>query len=160
MKEKWRNWRRERERECVCVCVTEREKESAMSEITGRLLDVSHVRGAGSGVMLQKYTWRAKTKKPKAYIVAVHGHAVHARFEFLLPSSPGGKHEVYEGSWIASLNDAGYEFVSFDLPSHGESEDVRGTRCYFDKFDDLAMDAIGVVEGVRKTIEEKVRECV
>ena len=37
-------------------------------------------------------------------VLCVHGHAVHARYEFLRAAAPGGPHDCYEGSLVQRLN--------------------------------------------------------
>ena len=119
--------------------------------------------GSGSGKKLATYEWPcsragAKASRHRGCVVSLHGHAVHTRFEFLLPTEDGGIHEQYEGSWIHMLNAAGYSFHGFDLVGHGRSEYIDGMQCYFKRFDDLANDSLDFVRLVKAQQCEKGEE--
>lgn len=92
-----------------------------------------------SGVALRTYHWPAATDTPRGLIIAVHGHGTYTVFEFLRSQGVNKPH-VYSGSWVEQLNQAGFAVAAIDHQSHGASEGIHGLRCYFQRFDDLALD--------------------
>ena len=60
--------------------------------------------------------------QPRAFVLALHGHAVHARYEFIPASKRGGPHDDYSESIIARLNAEGMSVHAYDQQSFGLSE--------------------------------------
>ncbi len=68
-----------------------------------------------------------------------------ARFDFLRATHPGGPHANYKDSVIEVYRRAGLTVLTYDQQSHGDSEGVvPGARCFFERFDDLAVDLLKV----------------
>lgn len=68
-----------------------------------------------------------------------HTPGTYVVFEFLRSQGVHKPH-VYDGSWVEQLNAAGFAVAAIDHQSHGASEGIKGLRCYFQHFDDLALD--------------------
>lgn len=95
------------------------------------------------GVLLR--TFRFDADSPKAAVILVHGIGVGCRHEFLRATHDGGPHSVYKDSLIDVLQRAGISVFTYDQQSLGNSDSVLpDTRCYFHKFDDLAIDLLSV----------------
>ena len=53
-----------------------------------------------------------------------------------------GNPQLYAGSWVERLNDAGVSVAGHDMQGLGFSEGLHGRRGYFDSLDDIIADAI------------------
>jgi acylglycerol lipase len=81
-----------------------------------------------------------KGKKCKGTILAIHGYGAHTHWEFM--SYPYNK---FKNSWVSNFNNNGYNVLSFDLQSHGLSQNlIPGVRCYCDKFSDFVDDSLQI----------------
>ena len=86
----------------------------------------------------------------------MHGHAVHARYEFLRAAAPGGPHDCYEGSLVQRLNALGLAVRAYDQQSFGASEGARqGTRGFVERFDDLVDDFLALAEPLKRWCAER-----
>ena len=89
-------------------------------------------------------------------VLCVHGHAVHARYEFLRAAAPGGPHDCYEGSLVQRLNALGLAVRAYDQQSFGASEGARqGTRGFVERFDDLVDDFLALAEPLKRWCAER-----
>ena len=101
-----------------------------------------------AGLKLRRFTIRAP--KPTGACILLHGYGQSAHFEFLCADQPGGPHSTWNDSILAHLVAAGISVYAIDLQGHGESEGARGLRGFFEKFDDLAGDALLLHEEVQR----------
>jgi Serine aminopeptidase, S33 len=53
-----------------------------------------------------------------------------------------GNPQLYAGSWVEALNDAGISVAGHDMQGLGFSEGLHGRRGYFDSLDDVIADSI------------------
>jgi alpha-beta hydrolase superfamily lysophospholipase len=67
-------------------------------------------------------------------------------FEYLLPATPGSKHDRFQGSVIQGLVQAGYAVRTMDHTGHGQSDSINGVRCFFNSFDDIVAEAQSYVQ--------------
>jgi len=92
-------------------------------------------------------TFRFDAKSPKAAVILVHGVGTGCRYEFLRATHKGGPHTQYKDSLLDVLQRAGITCLTYDQQSHGNSDClIPDTRCYFDRFDDLAHDLLKIHE--------------
>ncbi|KXZ54377.1 hypothetical protein GPECTOR_5g456 [Gonium pectorale] len=78
-----------------------------------------------SGDDLCAYFWPADENVPLKGIVQLsHGSAAYTCFDFLKFQAPG-QPNVYEGSWVASLNRAGFAVCGLDAAGYGRSKGPR-----------------------------------
>uniref|UniRef100_A0A6U4EIK4 Serine aminopeptidase S33 domain-containing protein n=1 Tax=Phaeomonas parva TaxID=124430 RepID=A0A6U4EIK4_9STRA len=97
------------------------------------------------GLRLQTFRFQKKPTKgyrgPKGIVNLCHGYGGHTQWEWFLPANPGETHDVYDGSLLDQLVDAGYVVITLDHQGHGRSEGARGLRCFFESYDDLAIES-------------------
>jgi pimeloyl-ACP methyl ester carboxylesterase len=95
------------------------------------------------GVRLR--TFRFDAESPKAAVILVHGIGVGCRHEFLRATHDGGPHSKHKDSLIDVLQRSGVNVFAYDQQSHASSDSILpDTRCYFHRFDDLAVDLLSV----------------
>lgn len=87
-------------------------------------------------------------KKIKGVVWLSHGYAGHTLFSWFLPAAPGEIHDVYEGSLVSFLVNAGYMVWALDHQGHGQSESLNGLRAYFETFDDFPLEALNCMNAI------------
>lgn len=116
--------------------------------------DVLFRRGTymSKGLSLATFSFQKKDHPLKAVIYLAHGYASHTCFDWLLPAQLGTRHELYQGSVLEGLVDAGFAVRALDHTGHGLSEGAP--RCYFERYQDLVDEAQGYLRNeVRKEPE-------
>jgi len=111
----------------------------------GQLVFITH----DHGLKIANYFWPAATERPRAILYIVHGHGSYLTHDYLASRGPG-KLQVYTGSWVEALNNAGVSVSGVDFRGAGRSE---GERCYASRFSDYVCD---VVEHVKLSTTQGV----
>lgn len=89
------------------------------------------------GLTLRTFQFGLRGAHRKGVVWLCHGYGAHTVFEWFRPSSPGGRHDQWQGSVIQGLVDAGYLVSTLDHQGHGLSEGIDGLQCFVQRFDDL-----------------------
>ncbi|KIZ06608.1 hypothetical protein MNEG_1342 [Monoraphidium neglectum] len=88
------------------------------------------------GHEIAAYLW--PVARPKGVIILVHGQGSYLVYEYGR-SAGVGRPKLYDGSWIHSMNDAGYSVAGIDNQGAGRSGGLFG---YIDSFSHLVDDII------------------
>jgi alpha-beta hydrolase superfamily lysophospholipase len=109
-----------------------------------------YLRNADRDAELAAYFYPAaaspsSSARPKAVVVAVHGHGAYWQFEFLRMAAVGRPH-VYEGSWVEALNEKGYSVCGLDNTGCGRSSGKFGL---VERAEDLRDDVLALVSALR-----------
>lgn len=99
---------------------------------------------------LKAYRFAPRDRFCQGVIFLCHGYAAHAKFEWLLPQTPGEAHMAWEGSVPHGLVSAGYIVHTLDQQSFGHSEGARGLRGFFEEFDDMPKENLEYLTAVAK----------
>jgi alpha-beta hydrolase superfamily lysophospholipase len=106
------------------------------------------------GLRLATFSFQKKEQPLKAVMYLAHGYASHTCFDWLLPAEPGARHELYQGSVIEGLVEAGFAVRALDHTGHGYS--AGAPRCFFDRYQDLVDEA----EGYLRDEVKQEPECI
>ncbi|CEL96834.1 unnamed protein product [Vitrella brassicaformis CCMP3155] len=87
------------------------------------------------GLTIQTYHYEAAN--PKGIVLCVHGYGTHFRFEYLTLGD-----QLYQGSWVERLVNAGYGVYGWDHQSFGLSDGWQRMRANVESFDDFIDDGI------------------
>lgn len=100
------------------------------------------------GLRLATFSFQKKEHPPKAVVYLAHGYASHTCFDWLLPAEPGARHELYQGSVVEGLVEAGFAVRALDHTGHGHS--AGAPRCFFERYQDLVDEAEGYLRDAVK----------
>jgi acylglycerol lipase len=103
----------------------------------GIIVNDSFYSSPRTGVNLYTRKWKTK-RLPKAKLLMVHGYSWHSG---------------YFDDFANFLNSHGIDVYSFDLPSHGKSQYVRGIKGYVEKLDNLVDVVEDMVTAIQSTDE-------
>jgi len=102
------------------------------------------------GLQLRVYA-ATQVQQPKGVVVFHHGIRVHALYELLTYTAPGGRRTGLKGSIAELLLDEGYALYAYDCEGHGLSESqVDQQRHFFRSAWDLAEDLAQFASVVRR----------